>query len=197
VPDPVVVVDYDPSWPATFERLRDRALAAFGDLAPDIDHVGATSVVGCAAKPIVDVDVAVASEAQVPVAIERLSTIGYVHRGDLGVPGRQAFASPVGDPPHHLYVVVGGNDAHRRHLALRDHLRHPADARAYGELKKALAGAYGTDRVGYTEAKSDFIRGLVGNVDRAETSPRHGGCRRTRPFRRPETAANRTPVERP
>ena len=81
---------------------------------------------------------------------------------------------PAGDPAHHLYVVVAGGEPHRRHLALRDHLRrHPADARAYGELKKALAAEYREDRVGYTEVKSDFILGLVGRG--APAPARSGG----------------------
>jgi GrpB-like predicted nucleotidyltransferase (UPF0157 family) len=74
-----------------------------------------------------------------------------------------------GDPQHHLYVVVDGNDAHRLHVGLRDHLRsHADDARAYGELKKTLASQYGDDPVGFTEAKSDFIRRLLGGGARRE-----------------------------
>jgi GrpB-like predicted nucleotidyltransferase (UPF0157 family) len=40
--DPVVIVDYDPSWPTTFEQLRDRLAATLGRLAVAIEHVGST-----------------------------------------------------------------------------------------------------------------------------------------------------------
>jgi GrpB-like predicted nucleotidyltransferase (UPF0157 family) len=36
----VVVVDYDPAWPATFARLRERVVEALGPLALAVEHVG-------------------------------------------------------------------------------------------------------------------------------------------------------------
>ena len=38
--NPVVIVDYDPSWPATFQQLRDRLAATLDPLAVAIEHVG-------------------------------------------------------------------------------------------------------------------------------------------------------------
>jgi len=34
-----------------------------------------------------------------PTAIERLATLGYGHRGNLGIPEREAFFAPANDPP--------------------------------------------------------------------------------------------------
>jgi hypothetical protein len=34
----------------------------------------------------------------VPLAIERLATLGYAHRGNLGIEGREAFQSPMDLP---------------------------------------------------------------------------------------------------
>jgi GrpB-like predicted nucleotidyltransferase (UPF0157 family) len=64
--------------------------------------------------------------------------------------------------------VVQGNAAHRRHIQLRDHLRSQPDAAArFGELKRQLADAYGADRDGYTEAKSNIIREVLREVSGA------------------------------
>jgi len=60
-PGPVTLARYDPAWPARFERERARILAALGDAVLGIEHVGSTSVPTLAAKPIVDIDVAVAA----------------------------------------------------------------------------------------------------------------------------------------
>ena len=160
--NPVVIVDYDPSWPATYQQLRDRLAAALGPLVVTIEHVGSTAVPGLAAKPITDLDVVIADRADLPAIIERLRPLGYHHEGDLGVPGREAFTTPAGAPPHHLYVCAAGTPALDRHLAFRDALRaDPALAGAYGNLKHILAARLGGNRAGYTEAKSAFIEQVL------------------------------------
>jgi GrpB-like predicted nucleotidyltransferase (UPF0157 family) len=50
----VVVVDYDETWPRRFETLRARVWPIVADVALSIEHVGSTSVVGLAAKPIIE-----------------------------------------------------------------------------------------------------------------------------------------------
>jgi hypothetical protein len=45
------------------------------------------------------------------------TSFGYHHEGDLRVPGREAFTTPAGAPPHHLYVCAVGTPALNRHLA--------------------------------------------------------------------------------
>jgi GrpB-like predicted nucleotidyltransferase (UPF0157 family) len=163
--EPVDVVDYDPEWPRQFERLARRARQAVGELAVALEHVGSTAVPGLAAKPIVDLFVLVAAVEDVRPAIERLETIGYRHQGDLGLPGREALAWPAGEPRHHLYVSTADNAIFRRIQALRDHLRsHPADAAAYGTLKRELAGRHRHDRIAYGDGKTEFIGRILATV---------------------------------
>jgi GrpB-like predicted nucleotidyltransferase (UPF0157 family) len=157
VPDPIVIVDYDPAWPTEFERLRDRAAAAVGDVVVAIEHVGSTAVAGLAAKPVIDLVVVVEPE-DVQLAVERLVEIGYVHRGNLGVEGREAFDAPQVDRPHHLYVSPTDSEELRAQLALRDRLRRDAELAAeYEAVKRKLAVRFRDDRPGYTEAKTDFV----------------------------------------
>jgi len=92
--DPIVIEDYDPHWQEQFEVLRAQIAAVLRPLAAAIEHVGSTAVPGLAAKPIIDIDVLLRSAADLPEAITRLATLGYQHRGDLGVPGREAFDRP-------------------------------------------------------------------------------------------------------
>src|SRR4051812_15415298 len=112
--EPVVLVDYDPDWPIVFARLRDRLRNCLGDLEVVIEHIGSTAIPGVAAKPIIDMDVAVATDADVAIAIKRIETLGYVHRGDLGIPGREAMQPPQDLPRHHLYVCAHGSREFRR-----------------------------------------------------------------------------------
>lgn len=162
IPDPIIIVDYNPTWPDTFRRLGARARAALGDLAIAIEHVGSTAVPGLAAKPVIDLDVVIRSSADLPAAIAGLATFGYVYQGEQGVPDRHAFAWPPDEPRHHLYVCPTNSLELRRHLALRDYLRtHPDAARAYGALKRAAALTHRDDRDAYTQAKDAMVKKLL------------------------------------
>jgi GrpB-like predicted nucleotidyltransferase (UPF0157 family) len=154
----ITVVDYDPAWPTQFERLRSIISTAVGNAAVAVEHVGSTAVPGLAAKPIIDIDVVVASPAKVSVAIERLAVIGYEHHGNLEVEGREAFGNQPGSLRHHLYVCVQGGTALQNHLTLRDYLRsNPNAAAKYSQLKKQLATRFPTDIDNYIDGKTDFV----------------------------------------
>lgn len=160
--NPVIVLDYDPHWPGLFQSLRRRIADVLGDMAAAIEHVGSTAVPGLAAKPIIDIDVLLTSETMLPAAIERLSSLGYIHRGNLGIPEREAFFAPANDPPHHLYVCPHSSAEFRRHVAFRDYLRaHSEEAKIYADLKIALAERFREDREAYNNAKGEFVEELT------------------------------------
>lgn len=164
--DSIVVVDYDPAWPALFAALRAPVAAAFGDLAVTIEHVGSTAVPGLAAKPIIDLDVAIPSASALDTAIGRLAPLGYVHKGDQGIPGRAAFDWPPHVRRHHLYVCARDSVEYRRHLLFRDYLRaHPDSVAAYTALKRHLAARYRTQREAYTDAKGPFIGDVMARAE--------------------------------
>lgn len=166
VSDPIVVVDYDPTWPALFATLRAPVAAALGDLAVAVEHVGSTAVPGLTAKPIIDLDVAIPSADSLQAAINRLAPLGYIHQGDLGIPGRAAFDWPRHLPQHHLYVCALDNAEYRRHLLLRDYLRTHADAAAaYAALKRQPAARYRTQREAYAEAKGPFVAAVLAQAE--------------------------------
>jgi GrpB-like predicted nucleotidyltransferase (UPF0157 family) len=160
----VVVVDYDAEWPRLFEELRAHVWPVVADVADRIEHVGSTSVPGQAAKPIIDMTVVVATREQVPLTIERLATLGYRHRGNLGIDDREAFNNPPdlpglpNLPKHNLYVCPEGTIGIVNQVAVRDYLRAHADvARRYGELKKRLAAEFPHDIDSYVFGKTDFV----------------------------------------
>lgn len=168
----IVVRDYDTAWPSWFEAVRGHVWPAVEGLAVRIDHVGSTSVPGLAAKPIIDMDVVVASPREVHPVIERLGVIGYRWRGDLGIAGREAFermndgdgetAPGDGLAPHHLYLVVENNKAHLDHVLLRDLLRDDAAARdRYAALKRRNVDLADSDMDVYVAAKAALVAELL------------------------------------
>ena len=161
--DHLVIRDYDAIWPDKFLELADRIRRLLGALVVQVEHVGSTAVPDLIAKPIIDMDVVLASSSDLPEVIRRLGTLGYVHEGELGIVGRAAFRWPPGEARHHMYVMTAGAPELRRHLAFRDALRSDRIIRdAYAELKKGLALRYSHDRRAYTEERSAFVTRIIG-----------------------------------
>ncbi len=156
------VVAYDPAWAHFFRSMRERLQDLFVGCEAIMEHVGSTAVPGLAAKPIVDIDVVVPSSPDID-AVRRLESDGHIHRGDLGIPGREALDVPPDLPYHHLYVVAAGTKPHLDHLLLRDHLRsHPDAAERYGRRKLEVAHLITAEsRQAYMEAKASIVEELL------------------------------------
>jgi GrpB-like predicted nucleotidyltransferase (UPF0157 family) len=154
---PLVVVDYDPAWPRTYERWRQRAAAALGRTALRIEHVGSTSVPGLAAKPIVDIQVSVADLGDEPHYVPPLQAIGLVLRSRDEL--HRYLRPPAGQAPEvHVHLCAAGGQWEHDHLLFRDYLRaHPAACLRYAEAKRASARRWSDDGWAYTEAKTGII----------------------------------------
>ncbi|MEW6737151.1 MAG: GrpB family protein [Acidobacteriota bacterium] len=168
----VEIVEYNPQWPEYFSQLSSTISSAIGELALWIEHVGSTSIPGLAAKPIIDLDIVIASRQPLPEIVQRLVLLGYQHEGDLGVLGREAFAREGEDvprdatgrkwPAHHLYVCAQDNAELAKHITFRDYLRNNrAAVLAYQELKYQLAQQFPYDVDAYCEAKTNFINNIL------------------------------------
>ncbi|MEE8347632.1 MAG: GrpB family protein [Dehalococcoidia bacterium] len=170
--EPVQVVDYDPAWPAAYERERGLIADALGDLMLGIEHVGSTAVSGLGAKPVIDIMIAVSDLADGEKCVRPLEGLGYEYKGEFGIPGRLYFRRfTEGRRSRQIHMVEVGSDFWERHLLFRDYLRaHAQDARRYYELKLRLAAQFRDDRVGYTEAKTEFIRSAEAKARAAKTA---------------------------
>lgn len=158
----IEVVPWSAAWARDFQIVAADLRQALGSIAgARIEHVGSTSVTGLAAKPILDIDVIV-ERADVPVAVAALVGIGYVHRGDLGVLGREAFFPPDPSPRRHVYVCEAGTMNVRNHLAVRDVLRAHTDLRdAYAAVKLSLASDPAMDIDAYIARKSAVVQRVL------------------------------------
>lgn len=165
---PVDVVAYSCEWPGQFRRVADDLLAALVSIGSvEVEHVGSTSVPGLAAKPVLDIDVIV-DRADVGATLAALSRIGYVHRGDLGVVGREALKAPDAHPRRNVYVCSRGALGARNHLTVRDVLRARPDLREkYAAVKLALATDPDIDIDTYIAGKSAVLQHIlaIGGID--------------------------------
>ena len=158
--DRIVVRDADPQWPKQFQEIAAYLSPFIADSIVRIEHVGSTSVPGLAAKPIIDIDVVVANEEQVPIVLGLIESAGYRWVGDLTVKGRESFepADVTQLPDHHLYLVVENNRAHADHWLLRDALiDDPALVERYASIKRENAVLSGGDGEHYVALKAAFV----------------------------------------
>lgn len=159
----VVVLPYDEAWESDFEKIKAEIESAVGDLIIGIEHVGSTSVEGMSAKPCIDVDVVIKDESVLAAVIHRLALVGYIHEGDLGIKGREAFkyTSKPHLKTHHLYVCPQDSEELRRHITFRDFLRtHPDAVKKYSKAKEDAAKLFPDDIDGYIKYKSPCIAEL-------------------------------------
>lgn len=153
----VVVEDYNPNWKYEFEKIQAELMTVLTDVIA-IEHVGSTSVEGLAAKPIIDIDIVI--EDNFEEVKNQLRTIGYIHEGDLGISGREAFKYIDKDcvMAHHLYVCNKNNEELHRHITFRDYLRNNKKERErYSLIKKEMAAKYPEDIDSYISGKQDVI----------------------------------------
>ncbi len=154
----VVIADYDPQWPRRFDAERERIGSALGATALRIEHIGSTSVPGLAAKPIVDVLVAVSDvrdESSYGPALERA---GYELR--VREPEHRMYRTPERDVQVHVWNE--GDPEVDRYLVFRDRLRSSADDRnEYELLKRSLAQREWSDVNHYADAKGPLIKAIL------------------------------------
>ena len=166
--DSVRVADYHPAWPCLFEQEKARIVAALAGETLRIEHIGSTAVSGLAAKPILDIAIAVDDlDTAAPRVIAALEALGYTFRGEYGLAGRLYFVRGNPRRTHHLHVVTTGSEHWERWLYFRDCLRaDPKMARRYRTLKQALAEQFAGNRPAYTEGKTEFIESVLGEEPR-------------------------------
>ena len=162
----VEVLPYDGQWKQDFIDISSEIREALGDLALRIEHVGSTSVEGLSAKPIIDIDVVIKGS-DFDSVVAKMAAIGYVHEGNLGIVGREAFKYEGKEHlrRHHLYVCPEDSPELRRHLAFRDYLRSHREAVAeYSRIKEEGAALYPYDIDGYIAYKSPFIESIYREI---------------------------------
>jgi GrpB-like predicted nucleotidyltransferase (UPF0157 family) len=135
--------------------------AAIGPHVLDIQHVGSTSIPGMIAKPIIDIGIAVTSFEGARVCIQPIEQLGYVYRGEHGIPRRHFFVK--GEPrTHHLHINEMDSREWENQVLFRDYLvQHAGLAEEYATLKTQLAQRYRTDREAYLDGKAPFIERVL------------------------------------
>ena len=162
----LTVLEYDPEWSMRFAELGGGLRSALGEVALRIDHIGSTAVPGLAAKPIIDVQISVASLEPVDRFRASLEGCGFVWRPDNTERTKRYFRERPGDRRTHVHVRRAGSFSEQFALLFRDYLRgHPDAAAEYGARKRELADLLATDRHTYTDAKAPIVWRIIQQAD--------------------------------
>jgi GrpB-like predicted nucleotidyltransferase (UPF0157 family) len=158
---PIVFVEYDPAWPDQFDREATGIRAALGERALLLEHAGSTSVPGLAAKPIVDIVLAVPDSSSEDDYVPALEAAGFELR--IREPDWYEHRMLKKAAPNvQLHVFSDGCVEIDRMLAFRDHLRtNEADRELYERTKRELGTRHWEYVQDYADAKSEVVEDIL------------------------------------
>ncbi len=162
----VKLENYNEKWKDIFAEESKLISSKINKFLIDIQHTGSTAIPGIAAKPIIDIAVAIDSLSNIDEITQILHELGYQYRGEQGIPGRHLFAK--GDEEnrtHYLHIMEKSHHEWKNSILFRDYLKSNSKvAKEYDNLKRKLAKKYESDRGKYTEGKSKFIQKIIENA---------------------------------
>ncbi len=171
---PITLAEYNPQWPALFARQAARIRAVLGDAAVRVEHVGSTSVPGLAAKPIIDILLAVPDSADEQTYAPALEAAGYVLR--IREPDwfeHRLFTGP--DTTINLHMFTVGAAEIDRMLLFRDWLRaNDADRDAYLQVKRDLARRTWQHVQHYADSKTAIVQQIMARAGAASQQNQPG-----------------------
>jgi GrpB-like predicted nucleotidyltransferase (UPF0157 family) len=157
----ITLAEYDPAWPRLYSREASRIRAALGSSAMLVEHAGSTSVPGLAAKPIIDIVLAVPDSADEAAYVPALEAAGYaLWSREPDWFEHRMFKGP--DTDIHLHVFTAGATEIDRMLLFRDWLRvSETDRAAYLAVKRDLAKRTWRHVQHYADAKTAIVEEIL------------------------------------
>ena len=181
-------MQHDPDWFKHATEEIESLRPVFGPCLVQAHHVGSTSIPGIMAKPILDLVAEVTDLTDLDARRPEFEAIGYVWRGEYGIPGRR-YIRPDNNRVHwHCYAQ--GSERVHEHLVFRDYLRTcPAKAHAYQAAKIDAMAKHDAGSSSYVDEKSPTLEVLLAEAvawaaersagakscDKAD-APRNGAC---------------------
>ncbi|MGW7088960.1 GrpB family protein [Streptomyces sp. NPDC054871] len=171
----VTLREYDPRWPAVFEREAVRMGERLGHVDHRIEHVGSTSVPDLPAKPVIDMLLTVLDPADEAGYVPALEGLGftlvirepewYEHRVL-----RKYHLDPGGESAN-LHVLPEGCQEVVRMLRFRDRLRTvSSDRKLYADAKRLLSLQRWEYMQNYADAKSEVVVAILERAMEDESS---------------------------
>ena len=157
----LVLHEYSGEWPSRYRAHANNIARALGSVALQVEHIGSTSVLGLAAKPIIDILLVVPDSGNEVSYLPALENSGYEIRvREPEFDEHRMVRTPEKDV--HVHVFSVGSQEIDRYLVFRNHLRRNANDRArYEAVKRSLAKKDWADMNEYAKSKSEVIESII------------------------------------
>lgn len=159
----VKILKYSNQWKNEYLKEKTALEDALKNYDVDIQHVGSTSIVGCKAKPIIDIAIGVSNLEYGKKLIPILQEMGYYYdgRNDFGV---RYFLKKCENDIETYFVHIEDKNSRiwQHHILFRDYMNlNPEEVIKYSDLKESLAQKFYDDRKSYTKAKETYIEEII------------------------------------
>ncbi|WP_025028916.1 GrpB family protein [Caldalkalibacillus mannanilyticus] len=160
--EPIIVTSYDEQWPILFKEIGQKIRSVLGETALRIDHIGSTSVPNLDAKPIIDIQISVASLEHLDTYKIPLASIGFIYQRNNPDLTKRYFREQPGERRTHIHVRKSGSWSEQFALLFRDYLRaHPNECEMYANVKYSLMNQYQDERNQYVIGKGPIIYEII------------------------------------
>jgi len=160
---PIILTPHNPQWAIWAKEEMHLLSDILSSYDPIINHIGSTAIKGIQAKPIIDILVELSADIEWKSIKGIMEAHGYIcmSESDSRISFNKGY-TPAGyaNKVFHIHFHrIGDNDE----ILFRDYLIERTEvAKEYEKLKLSLLPKYKNDRDGYTEAKTAFVRTVVG-----------------------------------
>jgi GrpB-like predicted nucleotidyltransferase (UPF0157 family) len=160
------ILPWTKEWEILYNQEEKILKEVFKDDLVDIFHIGSTSVPAIGyAKLIIDILIVVNDIEKVDLYNAELRKVGYEPKGENGISGRRYFPKGKENRTHHVHIFQVGNENIKTHLDFKEYLlKHPKDAKRYGDLKIKLANQFPENHYKYQTEKQEIVNELVGKA---------------------------------
>ncbi|HNI44557.1 MAG: GrpB family protein [Chitinophagales bacterium] len=180
----ITLSPYQDEWNTVFDQLCQQLEPILAPLSPNIAHIGSTSVIGLAAKPIIDILIGVQQPEDLDKCVEPMLRHGFIYyeKYNAIMPYRRFFVALKPElslsfslpkvfreydvvPPNlsqyvlsNIHIIPKDTYHWKRHIAFRDYVRqHPNVRQQYQDLKQLLCEREWENMMEYNKAKESFI----------------------------------------
>jgi len=165
----VKLTPYNLEWKKIYKKEGESICDAVGEYLKDIQHIGATSIPGVKAKPIIDIIIGVKHLKDGKKFIKPLKKLGYQYKKNTrGIKERYFFAKGIEkNRTHYIHIAKINGRFWKNCIHFRDYLRkHKRAVKEYNKLKEGLAKKYKDNRDKYTAQKYFFIQKIIKKAEK-------------------------------